>query len=234
MRYLLILTFVLWPESSRLVFFTPAHLLHFGQDFIEVLFQVQVSIAPALHELPEFVMIVFRASPIFVASVDVLPKKTVHSLGSASKTFESSFFRHLFNGTRCFVFLFFPFTQFFKPVIELVSVPFFLCGVRGSGRVAKLLAAHAEVRQTSDFRSGTFRRRRRRRECGVKVTVREQQGRRMKHEKGEGEMERCDMRTAKHLEPYVHAMSVRHAQKLCQKNVRETRSVCTPPVTHTH
>ena len=49
----------------------------------------------------------------------------------------------------------------------------------------------------------------------------------MQHENGEGEMERCDMRTANTLSHCVYAMSVRHARKMCQKNVRATRSVCT-------
>ena len=68
--------------------------------------------------------------------------------------------------------------------------------MRGIGQVAKLLAARAEVRQTRAFRSRTVRRRPCRRECGLEVTVRAQQGRRMKHEHGEGEMERYDMHTA--------------------------------------
>ena len=37
----------------------------------------------------------------------------------------------------------------------------------------------------------------------------------------------------KHLEPCVYTMSVRHARKMCQKNVRATRSVCTLSVAHT-
>ena len=64
------------------------------------------------------------------------------------------------------------------------------CGVRGVGQVAKLLGARAEMRT---------RRRRCGRERGVEVTVREQQGRRMKYESGEGEMEICDMHTANTL-----------------------------------
>ena len=38
-----------------------------------------------------------------------------------------------------------------------------------------------------------------------------------------------DMAHCKHLEPCVCAMSARHARKMCQKNVRATRSVCTGP-----
>ena len=71
--------------------------------------------------------------------------------------------------------------------------------MRGVGKVAKLLGARAEVRLTRAFGSGTVRQGRCRRERGVEVTVREQQGWRMKHENGEGEMERYDMRTANTL-----------------------------------
>ena len=76
------------------------------------------------------------------------------------------------------------------------------CGVRGIGQVATLLAARAEVRLTRAFGSGRARqgsRGRHSREVGLEVTVREQQGRRMKHDYGEGEMERYDMRTANTL-----------------------------------
>ena len=102
----------------------------------------------------------------------------------------------------------------------------------GSARKPNFPAARAEVRLTRAFGSGTVRQGRCRRERGVEVTVREQQGRWMIHENGEGEME---MKHAhcKHLEPCVYAMSVRHARKMCQKNVRATRSECTPPVAHT-
>ena len=93
-----------------------------------------------------------------------------------------------------------------------------LCGVRGIGQVAKLLAARAEVHWTRAFGSGTVRQGRCRRERGVKVTVREQQRRRMKHENGEGEMMRYDMRTANTLsQASVYGMSARHARKMCQK-----------------
>ena len=76
LRYSLILIFVLCPSSSRLVFFTSAHWLHFGQDFLEVLNQVQVFSVRALHQLPEFRHGCFRASPIFVERIYVLPKST--------------------------------------------------------------------------------------------------------------------------------------------------------------
>ena len=49
------------------------------------------------------------------------------------------------------------------------------------------------------FGSGTVRQGRCRRERGVDLTARKQQRRWMKHEKGEGEMERYDMRTANTL-----------------------------------
>ena len=53
------------------------------------------------------------------------------------------------------------------------------CGVRGIGQVAKLLAARAEVRLTRAFGSGTVWQGRSRRERGVEVTAREQEGWRM-------------------------------------------------------
>ena len=74
--------------------------------------------------------------------------------------------------------------------------------MRGIGQVATLLGAHAEVRLTRAFRSGKARqgsRGRQGREGGLELTAREQQGRRMKHENGEGEMERYGMRTANTL-----------------------------------
>ena len=93
------------------------------------------------------------------------------------------------------------------------------------GQVAKLLAARAEVRLTRAFGLGTVRQGRCRRERGVEVTVREQQGRRMKHDNGEGEMERYDMRTAN---TSSHARSCQYVtQGKCKQNVRATRSVCT-------
>ena len=98
--------------------------------------------------------------------------------------------------------------------------------MRGIGQVAKLPGVRAEVRLTRVFGTGKAPRRRCGRERGVEVTVREQQGWRMKHENRESEMERYDMRTANTLEPCVYAMSVRHARKTCKENVRATRSVC--------
>ena len=71
------------------------------------------------------------------------------------------------------------------------------CGRTRRGRVAKLLGARAEVRLTRAFGSGEARqgsRGRQSREGGLEVTVREQQGRSVTHENGEGEMEMCDMR----------------------------------------
>ena len=75
------------------------------------------------------------------------------------------------------------------------------CGVRGIGQVATPLGAHAEMRLTRAFGSGKARqgsRGRQGRNGGLELTVREQQGRRVKHE-NEGEMERYDMRTANTL-----------------------------------
>ena len=98
------------------------------------------------------------------------------------------------------------------------------CGVRGIGEVAKLPGARAEVRLTRACGSGKARRRRRGRERGVDVTVREQQGWRVKHEwrKRDGDMPHAH---CKHLEPCVFPMSARHAKKMC---VRQ-ESVCTKP-----
>ena len=129
-------------------------------------------------------------------------------------------------------------TSVVSPSTEVISSKLFglmTCGMRGIGQVAKLLAARAEVRLTRAFGSGEVRqgnRGRQSREGGLEVTVKEQQGRRMKHEKGEGEMERYDMRTANNLS-HACTRRVRHAKNLCQKNVRATRSVWTLPVAHT-
>ena len=53
--------------------------------------------------------------------------------------------------------------------------------------------------------------------------VREQQRWRVKHQKGEGEMKRHDMHSATSLfhilEPCVYAMSVRHAEKMCVRQL---------------
>ena len=58
------------------------------------------------------------------------------------------------------------------------------------------------------------------------MTVREQQGRRMKHENGEGEMERYDMRTANTL----RACDVRTPRK---ENVSE-KCACDTECVYTH
>ena len=65
------------------------------------------------------------------------------------------------------------------------------------GQIAKLLGVRAEVRLTHAVGSGKAwqgSRGRQSRESGLEVTVREQQGRSVTHENGEGEMEMCDMR----------------------------------------
>ena len=70
------------------------------------------------------------------------------------------------------------------------------CLETGLGQVAKLYRGRAEVRLTRAFGSGRARqgsRGRQSRESGLEVTVREQQGWRVKHENGEGEMEMCDI-----------------------------------------
>ena len=89
------------------------------------------------------------------------------------------------------------------------------------GQVAKLLAARAEVRLTRALGSGTVRQGKCRRERGVEVTVREQQGRRMKHENGEGEMEKYDMRTANTLSHACSCLYVtqgKSAKKMCVRH----------------
>ena len=98
-----------------------------------------------------------------------------------------------------------------------------ICGARGIGQVAKLLGARAEVRLTCAFGSGKARRRRCRQERGVEVTVRERQGRRMKHENGEGEMERYDMRTANTLS---HACTRCLTQGTCVRKMCVRHGVC--------
>ena len=102
-------------------------------------------------------------------------------------------------------------------LVELFGIK--TCGVRGIGQAAKLLGARAEVRLTRAFRSGTVwqgSRGRRSREGGLEVTVREQHGR-VKHESGEGEMERYNMRTEKHLK----TMRVRDVCTPRKENVSE-------------
>ena len=81
-------------------------------------------------------------------------------------------------------------------LVELFGLITF--GMRGIGQVATLPAARAEVRLTRVFGSGTIRQKCRQ-ERNVGVTVRRKQGRRMKRENGESEMERYDMRTANTL-----------------------------------
>ena len=98
--------------------------------------------------------------------------------------------------------------------------------MRRIGQVARLLGAHAEVRLTCAFGSGTVRQGRRRQERSVEVTVREKVRWWMKHGKGEGEMERFDMRTANTLS-HACTRCLHATQGKCQKNVRATRSVCT-------
>ena len=71
------------------------------------------------------------------------------------------------------------------------------CGRTGFGQVAKLLGARAEMRMSCAFRTGKHWQRscgRQSRERGLQVTVREQQGWRVKHGNGEDEMERHDIR----------------------------------------
>ena len=84
------------------------------------------------------------------------------------------------------------------------------CGVRGIGHVAKLLAANAEVCLTR-----------------AEVTGREQQRKRMKHENGEGEMGRYDMRTANTLS---HACSCLYVmqRKMQRKSACDTECVHFP------
>ena len=112
-------------------------------------------------------------------------------------------------------------------LVELLGL--ITCQVRGIGQVAKLPGARAEMRLTRAFGPGTVRQEMCRRERGVEVTVRENQKRRMKHEKGEGEMGRCDMRTANTLS---HACTPRK-EKMQRKCACDTECVCTLPVTHT-
>ena len=87
------------------------------------------------------------------------------------------------------------------------------CVKTGLGKIAKLFGARAGVRLSCAFRIGKIRqesRGRQSREGGLEVTIREQQGRRVKHENGESEMEINDMRMQqtflRTLEPclYVH------------------------------
>ena len=86
LRYLLILTFVLCSWSSRLVFFTPAHLLHFGQDFLEVLSfsKFRFLVFRFCISCQSFIMIVF-GRPRSLLNVSTYSRKVLHSLCSASK-----------------------------------------------------------------------------------------------------------------------------------------------------
>ena len=60
------------------------------------------------------------------------------------------------------------------------------------------------------------------------MTVREQQGRRMKHEKGEGEMERHVTRALQNTLSHACARGLQATQGKCvREDVRAPRSVCT-------
>ena len=103
--------------------------------------------------------------------------------------------------------------------------------MRGIGQVAKLPAARAEVRLTRAFVSGTVRQgrcRRQSREGGLEVTVRE---RRMKYENGEGEMERCDTRTAN--TSHARTRCLYATQGKCVRTVRVRHGVCVHLPSHT-
>ena len=101
------------------------------------------------------------------------------------------------------------------------------CEVRRIGQVARLFGARADVRLTGAFGWETVRQGSRRsqgREGGLEVTVREQQGRRMKHEKREGEMDRYDITANTLSHACARCLYVTHRK--CQEKVRATRSVC--------
>ena len=100
-------------------------------------------------------------------------------------------------------------------IVELFGL--ITSGVRRIGQVAKLPAARAEVRLIRAFGSGEVWHRMCRQECGLEVTVREQQRRRMKHKNGEGEMERYDMHTANTLSHACSCLYVtqRKVQRKC-------------------
>ena len=102
----------------------------------------------------------------------------------------------------------------------------------GLGQVAKLLGARAEVRLTRAFGSGTVRRRRCRREGGLEMTVREQQGRRMTHENGKGEMERHDMRTAS-TSSHACTRYLYVTQRNCVRKMCVRHGVSVHPSSHT-
>ena len=91
------------------------------------------------------------------------------------------------------------------------------------GQVAKLLVL---VRSALDLRFQVGKARQDRAdECVGEVGL----GRRVRHEKGEGEIKERRHAHCKHLS---HACMCK-VMKKCQKNVRATRSVCTPSVAHT-
>ena len=71
----------------------------------------------------------------------------------------------------------------------------------------------------------TVRRRRCRQECGLEVTVKEQQGRRMKHGNGEGEMGRYDMRTANTLS-HACTLCLYATQRNCVRKMCVRHGVC--------
>ena len=103
--------------------------------------------------------------------------------------------------------------------------------MRGIGQEAKLPGARPEVRLTRAYGSGKARRRRCRQERGVELTVREQQRRWMKHENGEGEMERYDTHTANTLS---HACSCLYVtQGKCAKIMCVRHGVCVLSPSHT-
>ena len=102
------------------------------------------------------------------------------------------------------------------------------CVVRGVGQLAKLLAARAEFRLTRAFGSGTIRqgsRGRRSRESDLEATVKKQQGKRMKHENGEGEMERYDMRTANTLS-HACTRCLYSTQRKCVRKMCVRHGMC--------
>ena len=87
--------------------------------------------------------------------------------------------------------------------------------MRGIGQEAKLRGARAEVRLTRAFGSGQARRRRCGRERGVEVTVREQQGRRMKQDSGKGETETCDIHTQQTCVQTLEPRAMRECARTC-------------------
>ena len=94
--------------------------------------QVQVFSFPALHHLLEFPHDFFGRSRS-LSNVSTYSEEycTAFALPQNFCVVQPPSFPHLFNETHYFVFLFFPFTEFVKPVTELVLVPFFLFFVCG-------------------------------------------------------------------------------------------------------